>query len=377
MIIGIPKEIKEQEYRVGITPDGVRTLVDAGHSVLVEKSAGLGAGIGDEDFAASGARIAGSHEGVYDRAEMIMKIKEPLAEEYELLRAGQILFCYLHLASSKRLTEALLERNVVGIAFETVQTDNGGYPLLAPMSRIAGQLAILEGGRCLQRTCGGPGVLLSRVNEQDRVARVLVLGAGTVGSAAATVAVGLGADVTVMDIDVDKARRLSRLLGDKAAVGSMTPEALCEALGNSDLVVGAVMMPGDKAPYLITRDMLELMKKGTVIVDVSIDQGGCVETSRPTTHTHPTFEVDGIIHYCVANMPGCVPLTSTYAITTQTLPYALEIADKGWISALRGNPALAKGLNVAWGRVICKAVADVFHFSHLPVDQAFRLEASA
>ncbi|MFH1434640.1 MAG: 3-hydroxyacyl-CoA dehydrogenase NAD-binding domain-containing protein, partial [Pseudomonadota bacterium] len=227
MIIGIPKEIKEQEHRVGITPDGVRRLVEAGHGVLVEKSAGLGAGIRDEDYAASGARIEGSHEGVYDRAEMIMKIKEPLAEEYGLLRPGQILFCYLHLASSKRLTEALLERKVVGIAFETVQTDDGGYPLLAPMSRIAGQLAILEGGRCLQRTCGGPGVLLSRVHEQDRVARVLVLGAGTVGSAAATVAAGLGAQVTVMDIDLDKANRLARLLCDKITVHTMDPETLC------------------------------------------------------------------------------------------------------------------------------------------------------
>lgn len=371
MIVGIPKELKEQEYRVGITPEGIRALVGAGHSVLVEKAAGEGARLDDNQFASAGARIAGSHDELFEQAELILKIKEPIEEEFEVLRSGQILFCYLHLASSKSLTEALLERKVVGIAFETVETDDGIYPLLIPMSRIAGQLAILEGGRYLQRTYGGLGVLVGRVSAQDRGAKVLIIGAGTVGTAAAQTAVGLGADVTIMDIDYEKACRLSKLLNGKPTVLETTPEVLKEALPRSDLVVGAVLSPGDKAPYLITRDMLKVMRKGSVIVDVSIDQGGSVETSRPTTHADPTFEVDGVIHYCVANMPGCVPLTSTLAIARQSLPYALEIANKGWMKALRDNRALAKGLNVCLGRVTYKPVADLFNLPYLPVEKAF------
>ena len=370
MIVGIPKELKEQEYRVGITPEGVRALVGAGHSVLIEKAAGEGARLDDKEFASAGARIVGSHDKLFEQAKLILKIKEPIEKEFELLQSGQILFCYHHLASSKTLTKALLEKKVVGIAFETVETADGKYPLLIPMSRIAGQLAILEGGRYLQRTYGGLGVLVSKVSAQDRAAKILIIGAGTAGSAAAQTAISLGADVTIMDIDYEKGHRLSKLLNGKPTVLEMTPELLKEALPQLDLVVGAVLSPGDKAPYLITRDMLKLMQKGSVIVDVSIDQGGSVETSRPTTHADPTFEVDGIIHYCVANMPGCVPLTSTLVIATQSVPYTLEIANKGWMKALRDNSALAKGLNVCLGQVTYKSVADLFDLPYLPVEKA-------
>jgi alanine dehydrogenase len=357
MIVGIPKEIKSQEHRVAIVPGGVEVLVTRGHTVLVEKSAGAGSAIADEAFLGCGAQLA-SRDDVFGRADMIMKVKEPLPAEYPLLRAGQILYTYLHLASNEALTRALLERQVIGIAYETVE-ERGRLPLLTPMSEVAGRVSVQVGARFMEKAQGGRGVLLSGVPGVPP-AKVVVLGGGIVGRNATQVAVGMGAQVVVLDIDTDVLARIEETYHGRLTTLKSTPLNIREAIRDADLVIGAVLVKGDKAPYLVTRDMLKTMKKGAVIVDVSIDQGGCVETSRATTHADPVYEVDGIIHYCVANMPGGVPLTSTYALTNATLRYAIELADHGAVKAMTEREGLRKGLNVWKGVVTFKPIADLF-----------------
>ncbi len=369
MIVGIPKEIKPEEYRVAMTPAGVKALKAGGHDVLVEREAGLGSGFQDEEYVQAGAEMIETAGEVFERAGMIVKVKEPLPPEIPQIRDGQILFTYLHLAADRALTEGLLEARCIGLAYETVETADGGLPLLTPMSQIAGRLAVQMGARFLERPQGGRGVLLGGV-PGVRPASVLILGAGIVGMNAARMAMGLGAEVIVSTRNAARLRRIDEVYFGRIRTLKMTRENIEEAVREADLVVGAVLVTGDKAPRLITREMLKTMKKGAVIVDVSIDQGGIAETSRPTYHNDPVYEVDGVIHYCVANMPGCVPRTATLALTNETLPYAVEIADKGWQQATRDDPALARGLNVCLGKLTCKPVADLFALPYTPPEEA-------
>ena len=357
MIVGVPKEIKEKEFRVGMVPAGVVSLTHAGHTVLVEQNAGEGSGISDEEYRRAGAEIVATAGDVYGRAKLVIKVKEPLAPEYDLLSEGQILFTYLHLAPVPELTEVLLAKKIIGIAYETVQSDDGSLPLLAPMSAVAGRMSIQEGARFLEKETGGRGVLLGGVPGVER-GHVTIIGAGTVGSNAAKMAVGLGAEVTVLGLRIDRLTALEETHNGRLTTLISNRHNLEEELRKADLVVGAVLLPGKSAPKLITREMLGLMKKGAVIVDVAIDQGGCVETSHPTTHSDPIFEVDGIIHYCVANMPGAVPRTSTFALTNVTLPLLQALADKGVEQAARENISLRLGINVYLGKLICPDVAE-------------------
>ena len=365
MKVGIPREIKNNENRVGMTPAGVSELVNRGHDVLVQHTAGEGSGFADDDYVAAGARIVPDIESVYGEAEMIVKVKEPVGPEYALVRPGQLLFTYFHFACEKELTEAMLKSGAVCLAYETVQLADGSLPLLQPMSEVAGRMATLNGAYYLQKTKGGKGRLISGVPGVCP-ARVLVLGGGVVGEAAALMAAGLGADVTIADVSLPRLRQLD--LETPANVHTLysSRHNICQQLPTADIVVGAVLVPGDKAPHLITRDMLGLMQPGTVLVDVAIDQGGCFETSHPTTHSDPVFTEQGIVHYCVANIPGAVPHTSTLALTNATLRYAVALADKGWQQACRDDAALAKGLNIVEGRVVYKAVADVFGLPFQP-----------
>lgn len=356
MIFGIPKEIKEHEYRVAIVPAGVRTLVQASHRVLIEKGAGLGSDISDEEFQKAGATLLPSREEVFGEAEMIMKVKEPLPEEYGLLRTGQILYSYLHLAASPSLTQALLEREIIGVAYETVQLESGLLPLLTPMSEIAGRMAIQEGAKYLEKEEGGRGVLLGGVPGVEP-GRVTILGGGIVGTNAAKIAVGLGADTTLLDIHHAKLAYLDDLFGNRIKALMSNYLNILQALSMADVVVGSVLIPGAKAPRLITEEMLDTMKKGSVLIDVAIDQGGCAESSRPTSLSHPTYVHQGVIHYCVTNMPSAVARTSTYALTNTTLPYVLLIANHGFRKALQDDSALAKGLNLFSGKVTHRAVA--------------------
>ncbi len=357
MIIGVPREIKDKEFRVGMVPAGVKSLADRGHTVLVEAGAGAGSGVADAEYRAAGAEIVAAADQVYGRAELVVKVKEPLPAEYGLLREGQILFTYLHLAPLPELTQALLDRKVIGIAYETVRPDDGSLPLLAPMSQVAGRMAIQAGARFLEKEAGGRGVLLGGVPGVER-AHVTIIGAGTVGGNAAKMAMGLGAEVTVLGLRIDQLTALETLYAGKLTTLFSNRHNLEEELRRADLVVGAVLLPGRSAPKLITREMLGLMKKGSVIVDVAIDQGGCAETSRPTTHSEPVYEVDGVLHYCVANMPGAVPRTSTFALTNVTLPLVEALADKGFRQAVVENVALRRGVNVYLGRLICPDVAE-------------------
>lgn len=365
MIIGVPKEIKNHEYRVGMTPNGIKVFIKNGHEVLIEKGAGLGSGFADEEYEAAGAKIVSSNKEVYSKAEMIYKIKEPLEPEYELLKEGQVVFTYFHFASDEKLTKAMLDRRIVAIAYETIETEDGRLPLLEPMSEIAGQMASILGAYYLAKPQGGRGVLAGGVPGVEP-AEFVILGGGTVGLNAAKIAAGIGAHVTILQRSEARMRYLKDVLPPNVDVVKFNEANLAEALKKADVVVGAVLVPGAKAPKFVTRDMLKLMKKGSVIVDVAIDQGGVFETSKPTFHSDPVYEVDGIIHYCVANMPGAYPRTSTLAITNTTLPYALEIANKGWRKALKENPALRKGLNMAFGKVTNKGVAEAFNLEYHP-----------
>lgn len=366
MIIGIPKEIKAQENRVAMVPGGAETLASRGHVVLIETGAGSSSGFGDGDYMAAGAEIVAHHAAVFDRAELLLKVKEPVPEECALLREGQVLFTYLHLAASEDLTLALRDRKIVGIAYETIETDDGFLPLLAPMSQIAGRMAPQEGAKYLEETYGGRGVLLSGVPGVP-AANVAILGAGSVGYNAARIACGMGASVTVLDVNPGKLRSIDDAFGGRITTMFADNYNVRMALAFADLIIGAVLLPGARAPKLITREMLRTARPGAVFVDVAIDQGGCAETSRPTTHRDPIYIEEGIVHYAVTNMPGAVPRTATRALTVNTLPYVLEIAGKGWKHATRENPALARGVNLVGDRITHPAVADAFHAEYTPL----------
>lgn len=359
MVIGVPKEIKNNENRVGMTPAGVAELVKHGHTVYVQQTAGANSGFTDEDYVNAGARMLPTIEEVYAAAEMIVKVKEPITPEYKLIRRGQVVFTYFHFAADRALTEAMIESGGICIAYETVELPDRSLPLLIPMSEVAGRMSVQEGARFLEKPQGGKGKLLGGV-PGVRPARVLILGGGIVGCNAAQMAAGMGAEVMITDINLPRLRYLSEVLPKNVKTLYSSEHNIRQELPTIDLVIGSVLIPGDKTPHLITRDMLRLMKPGTVLVDVAIDQGGCFETSHPTTHSDPTYVVDGIVHYAVANIPGAVPFTSTMALTNATLPYTIALADKGWQKACKDNPALALGVNVANGKVVYKAVADVF-----------------
>ena len=359
MIIGVPKEIKNNENRVGMTPSGVAELVKRGNTVYIQHTAGENSGFQDEAYTAVGAQILPTMEETYAMAQMIVKVKEPIAPEYRLIRKGQLLFTYFHFASDRELTLAMIENGSVCLAYETVEKPDHSLPLLIPMSEVAGRMAIQEGARFLEKPQGGKGILPGGV-PGVKPAKVLILGGGIVGSNAAQMAAGLGADVTIADINLSRLRYLSETLPKNVKTLYASEVRLKKELPDVDLVVGSVLIPGDKAPHLITRDMLKMMQPGTVLVDVAIDQGGCFETSHPTTHSEPTYVVDGIVHYAVANIPGAVPYTSTLALTNATLPYVIALANKGWRKACKEDPALALGLNVVEGKVVYRAIADVF-----------------
>lgn len=359
MVIGVPKEIKNNENRVGMTPAGVAELVKHGHTVYVQQTAGANSGFADEDYVNAGARMLPTIEEVYAAAEMIVKVKEPIAPEYKLIRHGQVVFTYFHFAADRALTEAMIESGGICIAYETVELPDRSLPLLIPMSEVAGRMSVQEGARFLEKPQGGKGKLLGGV-PGVRPARVLILGGGIVGCNAAQMAAGMGAEVMITDINLPRLRYLSEVLPKNVKTLYSSEHNIRQELPTIDLVIGSVLIPGDKTPHLITRDMLRLMKPGTVLVDVAIDQGGCFETSHPTTHSDPTYVVDGIVHYAVANIPGAVPFTSTMALTNATLPYTVALANKGWQKACKDDPALALGVNVAGGKVVYKAVADVF-----------------
>ena len=368
MIVGVPKEIKNNENRVAITPAGVQAMVNNGHQVVIEKSAGLGSSITDQAYIEAGAQIVDTPQEVFQAADMIIKVKEPLKQEYGLFKEGQLLFTYLHLAPEPELTAALLEKKVVGIAYETIQLDNGSLPLLNPMSEVAGRMSIQIGARYLEKTTGGMGVLLGGVPGVP-AAEVVIVGGGIVGTNAAKMAMGMGANVTIFDVNVDRLRYLDDLFGGRIHTVMSNGYNIAEAVKKADLLVGAVLIPGAKAPKLVTEAMVKTMKPGSVIVDVAIDQGGSIETvDRVTTHSEPIYEKFGVIHYSVANMPGAVARTSTFALTNVTLPYALQLANKGWLKAVKDNCALAKGVNVVDGKCTFKAVAEALGLPFTPLD---------
>lgn len=357
MMIGVPKEIKDHEYRVSVTPDGVRALVHAGHEVVVEPSAGVGSGHSDEEYRHAGAKIADSKEQVFHSASLIVKVKEPQLSECPLFRPGQVLFTYLHLASSSELTKALLEAKVTAIAYETVEAKGGTLPILRPMSEIAGRLSVQVGARYLEKTQGGSGLLLAGVPGVEP-AKVVVLGAGVVGSSATRIAVGMGAQVTVINLDIERLQYLDDLYKGRIVTRASTQAAIEDAVVTADLLIGAVLVPGARAPKLVSRSTVAKMKPGSVIVDVAVDQGGCIETTKPTTHSDPVYVVDRVLHYCVPNMPGIVPRTSTHALTNATLPYLLKLASSGVGTAVGADAGLAKGVNLLQGKVTCRGVAD-------------------
>ncbi|GIW07580.1 MAG: alanine dehydrogenase [Dehalococcoidia bacterium] len=368
MIVGVPREIKDNEFRVAATPAGVESLVAAGHDVIVERHAGEGSGFADEEYERAGARI-GDAEDVWRQAGLIVKVKEPLPQEYRYLRPGLILFTYLHLAADEGLTRAILASGVTAIAYETVQTADGRLPLLTPMSEIAGRMSVQVGAHYLERMNGGRGKLLGGV-PGVRPADVVIVGAGVVGSNAAQIALGMGAHVTLLDINVERLRALDeRFLGSFETIAS-NRRSVAEAVRYADVLIGAVLVPGAKAPRVVTREMVASMKPGTVVVDVAVDQGGCVETARPTTHSDPIYIVDGVIHYCVANMPGAVPRTSTYALSNVTLPYVLTLASFPLAEAIARMPALGPGVNVLGGRLTIPAVGEAFGLPTTPLAEA-------
>ena len=357
MIIGVPKEIKAKEHRVGLVPAGVRVLVEAGAKVLVETGAGVGSGSSDTSYEQAGAEIRSSAKEVWDGSDLIIKVKEPLPEEYGLMRENQALYTYLHLAVIPKLLDVLLEKKITAIAYETIQTAKGGLPLLKPMSEVAGKMAVQIGASYLEKENGGKGVLLGGVPGVRR-GRVAIIGGGVVGTNACKIAVGLGADVTVIDVNVDRLEYLDDIFSSKITTLKSHPANIEAAVKTADLLVGAVLIPGAKAPKLVTREMVSSMVDGSVIVDVAVDQGGCVETCKPTTHDHPTFLVNGVVHYCVANMPGAVPHTSTHALTNATLPYAKRFVEHGIMNVVQSDPALALGVNTFNGAVTHPAVAE-------------------
>jgi alanine dehydrogenase len=368
MIIGVLKEIKAEENRVSLSPGGVEFMRQNGHSVLVEKNAGRASGFGNAAYKGAGAEIVEKSAEIFDRAEMILRVKEPQPFEFELLKKNQIYFGYLHLAASEKVTRAMIDRGIISIAYETIQNEDGSLPLLKPMSEVAGPMAIQEGAKYLEMAQGGQGVLLGGVPGVDP-ATVVIIGGGVVGINAAKMACGLGAKVYILDIDLDRLRYLSDVMPGQCITLMSSPKAIRNVLPQADVVVGAVLLPGSKTPTLINREMLKTMKKGSVLVDVAIDQGGCFETSKETTHAAPTYSVDGIIHYAVSNMPGALPRTSTLALNNATLPYAVEIANKGWKNAMKQNPEIRRGANVVKGHVTYRGVAEEFGLEFVPIEK--------
>jgi alanine dehydrogenase len=357
MIVGVPKEIKDHEYRVSVTPDGVQALRQAGHDVLIEPSAGIGSGYSDEDYRNAGATLAKSKEQLFQQATIIVKVKEPLLSECRFFHPDQILFTYLHLASLPDLTKALLDTRITAIAYETIEARDGTLPMLKPMSEIAGRMSVQIGARYLEKTQGGRGLLLAGVPGVEP-GKVVVLGAGVVGSAATRIAVGMGAQVTVINLDLERLRALDESYRGRIVTRASTQAAIDESVMAADLVIGAVLVPGAQAPKLVSRELVARMKPGAVVVDVAVDQGGCFETTKPTTHSDPVYVVDGVLHYCVSNMPGIVPRTSTAALTNATLPYLLRLASQGVEESVRADAGLAKGVNLSGGKITCRAVAN-------------------
>ncbi len=368
MIVGVPKEIKTREYRVGMAPAGVRSLTSHGHRVLVESGAGEGSGIADSDYVAQGATIVPRASDAWG-ADMVVKVKEPLASEHALLRPNLILYTFLHLAAEPELTRQLTARGVAAVAYETIEAPDGALPLLRPMSEVAGRMAVQVGATCLERERGGKGVLLGGVPGTRR-GRVVILGGGVVGRNAATIAIGMGAQVTVLDVRAETMAYLEDVFGGAIETLYSNPTHIEEVVPRADLVVGAVLVAGAAAPKLVTENLVGRMEKGSVIVDVAVDQGGCIETCRPTNHDQPTYEVHGVVHYCVPNMPGAVPQTSTWALTSVTIPYALKIADRGLVAAIRSDPALARGVNTYGGHVTCAPVAAAHGLAYVPIEVA-------
>jgi alanine dehydrogenase len=368
VIVGLPKEIKDNEYRVGLTPAGVRALTDAGHRVVVEKSAGEGSGFEDALYERAGAEIIESADDVWAEAEMVVKVKEPIEPEYPRMKEGLLLFTYLHLAPDPKQTQALLERKVTGIAYETITDKRGTLPLLTPMSEVAGRMAVQVGAQYLEKMNGGRGVLVGGVPGVP-AARVVILGGGVVGTNAAKIAVGMGAQVTIVDKNLDRLRELDDIFLSKISTLASSAYAIHGAIAEADLIIGGVLVPGAAAPKLVTREMLKDVMKGAVIVDVAVDQGGCIETTRPTTHSNPTYYVEDVLHYCVANMPGAVPRTSTFALTNATLPYALRLANRGFLDAIASDPGLKEGVNTYAGKLTYKAVADDQGLEYTPLDE--------
>ncbi|HXN31832.1 MAG TPA: alanine dehydrogenase [Polyangiaceae bacterium] len=367
MIIGVPREIKTREYRVGMTPAGVRIVVARGHKVLVETGAGEGSGIRDAEYAAQGATIVPGAADAWG-AQMVAKVKEPLEREYPFFRKDLILYTYLHLAAEPELTKQLVQSGVAAVAYETIETEDGALPLLRPMSEVAGRMAVQVGATCLEKERGGKGVLLGGVPGTRR-GRVVILGGGVVGRNAATIAVGMGAQVTVLDVRAETMASIEDMFGGAIETLYSNPTNIEEVVVRADLVIGAVLVTGAAAPKLVTRKLVARMQAGSVIVDVAVDQGGCIETCRPTDHDHPTFEVEGVVHYCVSNMPGAVPQTSTWALANVTIPYALAIADRGLSDAARGDAALMRGLNTYGGHVTCEPVAQAHGLEYVKVEQ--------
>jgi alanine dehydrogenase len=368
MRVGVPKELKDNEYRVALTPAGVRELVVHGHEVIIERSAGVGSSISDQDFEKAGASIVPSADDVFAQAEMVLKVKEPVPEEFHRLREGLVLFTYLHLAASEPVTRALLDAGTNAVAYETIEASDGSLPLLAPMSEVAGRMAPQVGARFLERESGGKGILLGGVSGV-RPARVLIIGAGMAGLNAAWIAQGMEAEVVVLDKNINRLREIDRIHKGRILTLASNRLAVEEAVISSDLVIGAVLVPGAVAPKIVTADVIKEMQPGSVLVDISIDQGGCFETSKMTTHSDPTYVVHDVVHYCVGNMPGAVPHTSTYALTNATLPYVIELAESGLEDAVRNDPLLAKGVNVYKGSVVYEPVADAHSLEYAPLDE--------
>ena len=367
MIVGLPKEIKDNEYRVGLTPAGVRALSDSDHQVIVERSAGEGSGFEDSLYQRAGAQIIDTADNVWAKADMIVKVKEPIAPEYPRMREGQLLFTYLHLAPDRKLTQQLIQRKVTGIAYETITDRRGGLPLLTPMSEVAGRMAIQVGAHYLEKMAGGRGILLGGVPGVP-AARVVIIGGGVVGTNAAKIAVGMGAHVTMIDNNLERLRELDDIFLSKISTLASSAYMIHDAISNADLIIGAVLVPGASAPRLVTKSMLRDVPNGAVIVDVAVDQGGCIETTHPTTHSNPTYYVEGVLHYCVANMPGAVPRTSTFALTNATLPYAVKLANLGFLDAIRSDAGLKAGVNTFAGHCTYEAVAQAQEIPYTGID---------
>lgn len=370
MIVGVPKEIKTREYRVGMVPAGVRALTSAGHTVLVETNAGIGSGIPDSEYQRVGAQIISSADEVWKRAEMVVKVKEPIAPEYERMQPGQIVYTYFHLAGvDPELTKTLIKKKVTAVAYETLQLDDGSLPLLKPMSEVAGKMAIQVGAACLEKAHGGKGILLGGVPGVRR-GRVAVIGGGVVGLCAAKVAVGMGAEVTILDVNLERLTYLDDVFLGRAQTLASDTESIARTVRESDLVIGGVLIPGGKAPKLVSRELIAEMEPGSVVVDVAVDQGGCIETCKPTTHDNPTFTVSDVVHYCVANMPGAVPQTSTFALTNTTRPYSRKIADLGLVEAIKSDRALQRAINTYNGHITYEAVAKDMGYDYVPLMDA-------